>query len=55
MRVTGPDPDQLVMTVVPQQRGTVVVEGLSVSYQYGFKRGTENIGEYVRLVTPDHA
>ena len=49
MRVTGVVPDQMVMTIVPTKRGIVAVQGLDVTYGYGFKHGTERIGVYVSI------
>jgi hypothetical protein len=49
LRVGGSAPDQLVMTVVPRQPGTVLVRGLHVTYTHGWQRGPEDIGMYVRL------
>lgn len=41
--------DQLVVTVVSSRPGTVLVKGLHVTYSHGWKRGPEDIGEFVRL------
>lgn len=49
LRVGGSAPDQLVMTVVPRQPGTVLVRGLHVTYSHGWQRGPEDVGMYVRL------
>jgi len=40
--------DQLVVTIVPTQPGTVLVKGLHVTYSHGWKRGPEDIGMFLR-------
>jgi hypothetical protein len=40
--------DQLVVTIVPRQPGKVLVKGLHVTYSHGWKRGPQDIGEFVR-------
>ena len=44
----GPGP-RLVVEVVPRRTGQVVIEGVSVSYRAGLRRGSENTGP--RMVT----
>jgi hypothetical protein len=41
--------DQLVVTIVPTRPGIVLIRGLHVTYSHGWKRGPEDVGEFVRV------
>jgi hypothetical protein len=40
---------QLLMKVTPRQRGDVEIAGAAVTYSLGWQRGTQDIGEHLRL------
>lgn len=40
---------QLLMKVTPRQRGVVEIAGAKVTYSQRWQRGTQNIGEHLRL------
>ncbi len=40
---------QLLMKVAPRQRGIVEVAGAVVTYSHGWQRGSQTIGEHLRL------
>lgn len=41
---------QLVLAVTPTKPGTVTVEGTELSYSYGWRRGTQRLGDSLELV-----
>lgn len=43
---------QLLMKVTPRQPGDVEIAGAAVTYSQGWQRGTQDIGEHVRLHVP---
>jgi len=48
MRLTQPT-DQLVLTIAPTQPGIVLVKGLHVTYSHGWQRGSQDLGQFVRV------